>query len=187
MFKRKRSFYSIGKEQYNFDYEREKAIYSYLYGINKRLHKKVKVELQFCFYDDWKQYIQNKYRDYDSKRLMEFRRYLYHDIRSEKPINEYWKICIPIVLSEIIAELLEMLINFQNIETEGNVVIVILAILLSLLIIMLPVICSIYSLITPLWDSNTKENLLTDYKEVIDEMIGEKLLEESKRTQRKEK
>ena len=182
----KRSFSSIGKEQYNFEYEMEKAIYSYLYGINKRLHKKLKVELQFRYYDDWKRYIQNKYKAYDSKKLIEFRRYLCQDMRSEKPINEYWKICIPIVLSEIIAELLEMLINFQNIETEGNIVIVILAILLSLLIIMLPVICSIYSLITPLWDSNTKENLLTDYKEIIDELISEKLLEESKRKQRKE-
>lgn len=52
----KRTSNSIGIKQYDFDFKKEKKIYSYLHG-NKRKHKGLDDEYKFVDYSEWKKYI----------------------------------------------------------------------------------------------------------------------------------
>ena len=169
-----RSNNSIGKEQYQFDYELEKNIYSYLYGIHKKKHKKLKEEFKFQDYCEWKRYVYNKYKEYDSEKLIGFSRYLKQKISSEKPEHEYWKICIPIVLSIIVSRIPELMEGLQNIDFLKSIGSYIILILMLFVLLICPLVYCLYSLMSPLWESNTRENLLMDYKEIIDDLIEKK-------------
>ena len=104
MKKQKRTFINIGKQNYDFDINLEKDIYSYLYALRRKQNKSLDVNLKFECYREWKQYIEKKYEKFDSNRLMEFSKYLNCVLCDEKLTNSYWNICIPILLTILFNE-----------------------------------------------------------------------------------
>lgn len=112
----KRNLKSIGKQNFNFDYDLEENIYFNLcaYPLKFR-HKNLSSNLQFKSYHQWKQYIVEKYNKYDRIGLIEFEKYLNQLVRLEKPIKEYWNIIITALLSAWFAALVVALPSDDNI------------------------------------------------------------------------
>lgn len=192
MIKRKREKRisdNIGKTQFNFDIQLERGIYSYLYGIraSKNSKKFLDEQFKFCFYSDWKKYIQNKYKNYDCEKLNNFRKYLCQKIRNEKPAFEYWKMSIPVLMSVIISQLTEMIRNILNIRYSTTSFFIVATWLSVIIVMILPVIYIVYSLIAVLWDSNADKDLLEDYIEVIDILIDEKQKRKNENRKRKKR
>ena len=192
MYERKcenRTMYSIGREQFNFDLQKEKGIYGYLYGIRrteKEWRKLRKAEKFYC-YSEWKKYIWNKYKDYEIKELQDFSMYLNQRIRNEKPNKEYLSLFIPVFLSILIGKMPEMIDDLQKIDFSGVskgavlLMIVVIAILVGLIIGL------VWEIFIPIWDNNINENLFVDYKKIIDELIEYRLMKEKKQREKNKK
>lgn len=171
-----RTLDSIGKRWYNFDFYSEKNIYCYLCCVDSRKKKikKLDEKLKFVSYSQWKQYICNKYENYDKDELEEFSRYLNQRIRNIKPGREYLNIILPcfitLAFTISIDKILDLNLNTTSISNLGSVIIIIF---LSILFII-----SMFSIIRntflPIKENSGDTNLLIDYKEIIDEMISVK-------------
>lgn len=184
----KRTAYSIGKEQFNFDFELEKNIYSHVYGILPRKYKKLKEKYEFENYSEWKEYVQNKHKDDSSEKLSDFGRYLQQMNENEEPTSSYWNICIPIFMSLIITNIPEMIKDFQEIDFSGmSILFIIICVLIICALITPLIIYLLYNILLPLWECNLRKNLLRDYREIIDVMIKNKIKEEKKLDKKKNK
>lgn len=171
-----RSLQEIGKRWYGFDFELEKVIYCYICckRIKKKKIRKLDKELKFVSYHQWKQYVWNRYENFDKNTLIEFGRYLNQQIRNIKPIGEYLNIIATAVLTLILTKIVDIFlgvkIDFSGISVWG---VFIIFSFIELIIILLSLFLFI-EMIYPILDNNTNENLLKDYKEIIDEIISEK-------------
>lgn len=86
-------------------------------------------DLRFETYQQWKQYVCNKFINYRTEELMEFSRYLNYEKRSTRPM------------------LFILLLSF-----------------------------SIIKMMYPIFDNNIDENFYADYKEIIDDVIKERVV-----------
>ncbi len=172
--KSRRTLEDIGKRWYGFDLKVEKKIYNYVCCVRiKRIGFSVLDEkLKFVSYHQWSQYVRNKYEFFDKDKLIEFSRYLNQRIRNIKPSHEYWSIMASIVMTLTVTKLVEgilsMRMDFKDIPFWGTIVVLLffeIFIVVSLLFI-------INQTLHPILDNNLEENLLRDYKEIIDEMIN---------------
>ena len=155
----------------------------------------MKEESKFCCYSDWKKYVNEKYSEYSSKELMDFSRFLNQGIRRSKPDREYWKMCIPIVISFIFTNFIQMIIqasleiqeaDFSNMQFSGIAGYLGVGLLL-LVILIICLVYAFYRVLYPLWDSNMEKNLFIDYKEIIEQMMEEKLKKEKKQIKNNDK
>lgn len=169
--KNKRSLNVIGKRKYDFDITLEKQIYSCLccsYGA-KKAFKKLDNEFKFNSYQQWKQYICNKYEHYSREDLIEFSRYLNQKIRDIKPIYEIWDLFFPVILTVIMTYGIDKLFKF---EFSGLPFLTFLIMKLFLIIIfVIPLLLLIRQILLPMFDNSLEENFLHDCKEIIDEII----------------
>ncbi|MCM1082065.1 MAG: hypothetical protein NC428_01170 [Clostridium sp.] len=167
----KRTFDCIGKEFYNFDYNQEKIIYKYV--CYKRLKKKqlkcIKNNQRFDSYLQWKQYICNNYKDYSKSKLINFSRYLNQRVKNLKPNKEYNNILITVCLTWFVTATLNALVS-----GEGDSGLSGWATLIYWILVIISIILIIYIMIEPIFNNNIEEDLLTDYKEIIDEMLKDK-------------
>ena len=162
----------IGKRRYDFDLELELMIYRYLccHRIKKRVLKKMDYNYKFGSYKQWKQYIQSKYEKYSLDELREFSRYLNLKIREIKPLQQYWILMIPIVITLFFSQLIQFFTK-KYVEYAydyyAQIILFLYAILLGfvILIMLKPLLLSIFA-------EDFEMNFLKDYKEIIDEMIN---------------
>lgn len=180
MKNQKRTFNNIGKQNYDFDINLEKDIYSYLYALRRKQNKSLDEKVKFERYREWKQYIEKKYENFDSNRLMEFSKYLNCALGDEKSTNSYWTICIPIILTILFTKMLEMINELNAIEFDGEVIYAIVFIIIVLIFILVSTIYMLCKIVTPLFEGNIRETMLLNYKEIIDCMYGQKRAEEQK-------
>lgn len=170
-----KNFKNLGKSRYNFEFELEKIIYSNLclLRVKKKELKKIVNMLEFNTYFEWKQYIFNKYKNYDKEYLLEFSRYLNQGIRNIQPGREYLDMFIPFILTFSITELLRQLFEINNIlsDISGKSSVICLLILIFWLTSFFYI---IWSTLMPIWNNNIEENMFIDYKEIIDELIEQK-------------
>lgn len=178
MKKQKRTFINIGKQNYDFDMSLEKDIYSYLYALRRKQNKLL--DVKFECYREWKQYIEKKYEKFDSNRLMEFSKYLNCALDDEKITNSYWNICIPILLTILFTKMPEMINELYTFKFEGNALFALVFIIIVLIFILVSTIYMLCKIVTPLFESNIKETMLLNYKEIIDCMYVQKREEEQK-------
>ena len=167
-----RSIKKVGKENYNFDFELEKGIYYYLccVPIKKKESKKIKEELQFESYREWKNYIWNKYCDYSDEGLFEFSRYLNQCIRNIEPNHEFSNIMISIIPAISFTKLVEVLFTNKNDFIGSSKLVIFVVILIMIGALAVYMFFVVWNIITPLWKYNREENFLKDYKEIIDDM-----------------
>ena len=181
--KLKRNENNIGKDNFEFDYEKEKNKYCYLWGIKtyKKGIRKLADNEKFEYYSEWSQYIIGKYNGYSLEMLNEFSRYLGQRVKNLKPYIEAWNIMIPIMITLLITVIFNLLVDITTTEPETKIALTVssfFCLVIGFVIIFVIVFVIYFKLLldvtTPLWDNNTEENLLTDYKEVIDNLIKDK-------------
>ena len=168
----KRSLNTIGENFYHFNYKQEELIYKY--SCYKRLKKKelksIKNNQRFDSYLQWKQYIYNKYKDYPKSKLVNFSRYLNQRIKNSKPNKEFTRILITVYLTWFITEILNILVSGEE-DLSGLPV---WGTITYWIVVLISIFCIVYTTTDPIYDDNIEENLLTDYKEIIDEMLNNK-------------
>ncbi len=181
--KQKRNVNTIGKDNYGFDYLKEKEIYCYLCGINNKEKKKqeLKDDEKMNTYSEWEQYICKKYDKYPIKKLKEFSRYLNQRIGNLEPSQNYLNIATPILMTLVVTEAFNFLINLAIIKPEEHIELSILNVILflSLFLLLCLIVIFIFTflvikVINPIWENHTEEKMLEDYKEIIDGMIEDK-------------
>lgn len=156
---------------YKFDADYETKIYKYLCckRLNKKVVKKMNDGIKFITYHQWKNYIQDKYKDLNKLELMEFSHFLNQKIRNLKPGYEYWKIIVPIIITLMVEELFSTLIDISQIKINT-----VFELCIELIIIIFVMIIGFQIFINttkPIWDVTDKIDFYSDYKEIIDKMI----------------
>lgn len=58
----------------------------------------------------------------------------------------------------------------QGLQIWGNIILC----FIIMMFILLPIIFVIWNTIMPIWDANIEDNMLTDYREIIESMIKDK-------------
>ena len=170
-----RALNDIGKVTYNFELDLETSIYRYIcYKHVKKREKKRIEEYKFYLYSEWRDYIHQKYENYDLKKLIEFSRYLNLRTRNIKPWNDYWTIITSICLTLFFSEIYKVLIDIFINKSDTNIVSYVIMCFVIGIILYAGMIIVIWQTITPILNDSTKENMLIDYKEIIDDMIKEK-------------
>ncbi len=171
-----KSLKEIGKRWYDFDFVLERTIYCYLCCSRekKRKIRKMDEKLKFESYQQWKKYIWDKYEGFDKDKLYEFSRYLNQRIRNIRPNREYWSIVATVLLTLAITKIVDVYLNSQiNFKDIPAIVVVLLLPVLVVLSLVIIMIQTFY----PMFDTNIDENLLKDYKEIIDEIVKAKIEE----------
>lgn len=167
--KQRRNIKSIGIEQYNFDFAREKNIYCYVCcsRLKKKELRTINSQYKFESYLDWERYVQNKYKNCSDDQLKQFSRYLNQNIRNVKPGKEYINICFPVIVTLAFSKYLEYVGVF---EWNSNILLVFIYVVIMFALLLFIMILLSY-ILTPLLDNNIVENMFKDYKEIIDDMI----------------
>ena len=172
--KNNKTLAQIGTEKYKFDFYSEQIIYKDLccLRLNWREKRKLSKLQKYYRYRDWKNYIEKKYKAAGKEALIEFSRYLNQQLRNREISRDYWKLAIPVVftisVTEVLSKLLPILYDmYGEYGNFVNVIVVSLAIVLFMIFIMFV----IWNTMEPMWESNTEKNFLSDYKEIIDELI----------------
>lgn len=161
----------IGKRWYDFDYKLERVIYCYLCCCKIRVKhfardlRKLDEGLKFESYQEWKQYVCNKYQNYRTEELSEFSRYLNQRIRNKSPFNESLNILCTAVIALVLTKVFEMFIfNYEELYMKFIGFI-------SYIVLAWPLAYGVVRILYPIFDSNVEKNFFADYKEIIDEMI----------------
>lgn len=168
-----RTLNEIGNRKYDFDYIKEKQIYFYLCRLRQKRKNETELEEQYRFgsYREWKRYIQNEYSRFDREELMEFSRYLNQRIRNTKPAQEYIKLVIPAIISWVIIDFFGLILQDGKLTKFESVHEAIIYFATILLVGVCSVIVAFIKMSNDIWDQSMEENLCTDYKEIIDEMV----------------
>lgn len=171
-----KSLEEIGIRWYKFDFKSEREIYCYLCCCHEKKKKlqKLDKELKFVSYRQWKQYIWNRYEYFDKDMLIEFSRYLNLRVRNIMPSREFWNIIATITLTFIFTKFMNMILNAKMDFNEVSAWSAIVFIFLLELSTTLALVFIFNQVFSPILDNNVDENLLKDYKEIIDEIINDK-------------
>ncbi|MBR5596651.1 MAG: hypothetical protein IKW30_04500 [Lachnospiraceae bacterium] len=192
--KQKRNIFTIGKENFEFDYSKEKKIYSFLWGlkISKKEEKELLDNEKMNTHAEWSSYINNKYKDCSDEKLKEFSKFLSQRIKTLKPHIEISNITVPIMITLIIDSIFELLTDLAITDSTENIVLsastfwgMFIVLFIALLVLLFVFVMLISNVISPFWDNNTEELLITDYKEVIDNLIKDKV--ENKKSEKRKK
>lgn len=189
LFKRKKKYLrnvkEIGKRKYDFDISLEKDIYNYLscYKMRRKVLDNLKDELRFDSYHKWRQYIREKYKDYDMDKLMEFSRYLNRELRGVKTGKAYWTMVIPVMLTLIITQISEWILelNFNVSEeplnlAEDQVEFILIKIIAFVIVLAMGFggyFLFLKKCLEPIFENDNEKWFLMDYKEVVDGIIEE--------------
>lgn len=169
----KKDIKKIGKDKYKFDYEKELLVYKYVCckRIKKRELEKLTNNQKFDCYLYWKQSICERYKDYNYEELLNFSRYLNQRIRNEVPNKEYSRIYIPVILSLGITSIYNVIVNTKFDLFDCSTCIKIGIAIIYVLLITVSLFFVVWFTYNPLYENNDEENLLIDYKEIIDEIL----------------
>ncbi len=172
---KKRTLNNIGKKFYNFNFGYEKNIYRYVcYKQVKRKEQQKIEQFKFNSYKEWNNYVLKKYEDYELDELKEFSRYLNLIIRNNKPWQEYLRLITSICLTLFFTETFNEVISVWVEKNNSNIIFSMIIWLISMFIVCFGVFIVMWQTIMPLLNDSIEENMLIDYKEIVDDMIKEK-------------
>lgn len=160
-------------KKYQFDIEEELKIYSYLWNQQKGEKATIDSAKQFDTYRQWKSYVENKYCECDKDELIEISRYLNQKLRDRNPERQYNGIVIPIIVALVVDKMYDLFLEITNIaETIPNPFISGCAVVITLAILLVISVPILSKFLLSFWQDELKTNLLTDYKEIVDEKIN---------------
>lgn len=179
--KERRTLDNRGWKEFKFDFQGEKNIYLYLWRIKLRKKKVMKLEgkLKFDKYENWKQYVRKQHIGDGIDKLEEFSRFLNQKLRNLNPNQEYWNTFIPIMATLVIEEGFDMLFEKQEEFVKLGFWVGLISQIIFTLIVIISMVVFILKVVMPIWDNNTDRDFLEDYKEIIDEILEEKIGNES--------
>lgn len=143
------------------------------YTYEKKVSRRLDDNFKFRAYQRWKRYVCDKYDDFNHEQLIEFSRYLNLLIRNKKPVIAYWKIIIPVILTVFLTKLFDMAFTV-NVDLSHNIFVLMAECIFFTIVFIGEIFIIVVLCITPLFRDDSDENMLKDYKEIIDEMILEK-------------
>lgn len=158
----------LSNDNFLFDEGRELDIYRYLCGGKKKIS-----DCLFKRYNDWKNYITNKYKNYKAQQLTEFSRFLNLQIRKSKVLNPiiimYFSPIISYYITYLISnwgdKVTQKQADSMNSQLAAGVSIVLgVCVLVGVVFVAY----KIYS------QESMKNEFYEDYKEIIDEIIEKK-------------
>ncbi|MDE6750265.1 MAG: hypothetical protein K2K21_14570 [Lachnospiraceae bacterium] len=172
----KKDFGKIGKRWHNFDLKSEKKIYCYLWFVRNGILKPQRLDndLKFESYQQWKKYVNNKYENFNVGELIEFSRYLNQSLRIIKPTQEYMMIIMTALMTLSLSKLIDFFVN-RNIELSNIMLENIIRTVIYSIVFILSIFFFVIPTFMPILKNDTEKNFLSDYKEIIDEMISEKM------------
>ncbi|MBP3505964.1 MAG: hypothetical protein J6K43_06135 [Lachnospiraceae bacterium] len=152
-------------KNFNFNVSQEKVIYRYVCREKIEYFRKRDLVYKFDTYMEWKNYVRNKYMAYNEKSLMEFSRYLNYQLRRQPDINGVFALCL--------APLYTWVINFYfEIQTANISKIVFVIIIIPWVLLLCWMLKETINMST---GDKMNRAFYEDYKEIIDELILEKL------------
>lgn len=165
----------LGKERFNFDYKDELIKYKYLCGVKIKRREYVRC-VKNCFpysYQQWKDYIVKKYSIYSKSQLEEFSRYLELGVRDNNMARELQGIVFAALLSSMFAILFgNIILPFAEVV---NSIWGLLALIIILFVLVIPeILLFIYVVYKPIRNRNLEEEMYSDYRKIINEIIKEK-------------
>ena len=170
--KRKSFIKANGIKNYGFDFDKEFNKYLFLCGekIKKSQWKKLDDNDKFYTYEEWETSIKNKYTVYSMKALEQFYKYLNHCQRKIQPHKEFINTYVSALFAFIIGFGVNTLSGIDIIDEQ-----VIARIWLVFIIIIFSFVIKIG--IRLFTNKNITYDFYSDYKEIIDNIIKEKLNE----------
>ena len=172
----KRTLKDIGKNSFNFDYIKERDIYSYLWCNNLvRRWKKPEKEFRFESYKEWKAYVVSKYDKYNRDSLVEFRKLLSQSKKNNESNRTYLGYCLPAVLALVLSKSIDMLMNVDIRAMElvnwSDIISWLAAYLVVVIMVMIPVAFFLFIIIFPIVKYDLEDNMYDDYMKILDEII----------------
>lgn len=174
----KRTLYMIGKEMYDFDMSEEIEIYFYVCcqkNMNKK--EKIKEEYKFNSYLSWRNYIIQKYKDWDIDRLINFSRFLNQLKRNKKAHLSICNMMLPVLFTIFLSSCFSFILNldFKDVIVRNYIEFIILGIIIFVLIIFALFILAymVKEIIEPVYSFDMEGNFYADYKEIVDDIIKE--------------
>lgn len=182
MCKKNKNEANFNNIKFAFDMQKEKIIYKNLsfYNLSRSEKKKLSANMKFDSYMMWKNYIREKYSEHSVEYLEEFTRYLNHKIRRSNSFNSYWGLLIPVMITLLLNKFTEIYVDAMNIkfnygpEPLKDMLIVWLFYIVITVVVFTTAFALIKQIINPTIDNEIENNLLIDYKEIIEEIIDEK-------------
>lgn len=170
--KRKRCVAKKGKDDFNFDFEKELSIYCFTRGekISRKKWKKVEKEKSYNTYMEWKDYIQTKYCEFSLNKLVEFRYYLDYVKRRNQAIPDFTNPYISAFLAAVISYMFSF--STSNVTETVFGVQKFPSKVIGFILICVVFLACVKKTANIFLDNRIEESFCSDYKDVIDEMIG---------------
>lgn len=156
------------ENNFNFNLDKEKAIYSYLCGerLNRKQKKILNDSIRFGRYSDWRKYQFGNYSKYSKESLIEFDKVLNLYLRDINQNKNIYQIFISSFISVILSRFFTEYVNMSN---ENIISMIVWNVSLPFLIAMLLVLAY-----KSLYDETRYIPFFEDMKEVIEEIINQK-------------
>lgn len=153
------------RKVFDFNISQEKVIYKYVCREKIEHFRKKDLIYKFDTYAQWKNYVRNKYEPYNAESLMEFSRYLNYQIRRQPDLNGVFALCM--------APLYTWIINFYfEVQVSNRLGIILVIIIIPWFLLLVWMVKESLNMSS---GDNMKRAFYEDYKEIIDELISEKL------------
>lgn len=165
-----------GLEDFDFDYRKELSIYYFVKGerLSRGRMKLVDGEKKFNTHEEWKNYIKKKYNRLSVNELEEFRKYIQHVKRRRQPVldfsSSYFSSILSVFGSYLVTE------KFVDVKPETEKIIAFIAYVILFMVIFITIACLLKACISSLTADGVENGFFTDYQEVMDEMINEKVV-----------
>lgn len=178
--KRKSFIKANGIKNYGFNFKKEFNKYLFLCGerIKKSQWKKLDDNDKFYTYEQWETSIKTKYSVYSIKALEQFYKYLNHCQRKVQPdkefINPYISALFTLIMTFFVTVLCAKTISEEqfSLDCEFLIKFVLLLIIVSVILSLV-----IKLGIKSFTNKSIEYDFYSDYKEIIDNIIKEKLNE----------
>lgn len=170
-------------------FENEFIVYEYLCdAISKRKKRKLKIELKFRYYSDWKSYVKDNNRKRKCVELTELSRYLNHQERSVGMNNNSLYILLIPFLVSLFSNIIWNYFNtiqyfpaddlielFSLIPIINVIKYPMILFTIGTLIMLIPMILMFYLILSmeTVKKSELRKSFYKDYKEIVDELISE--------------
>ena len=171
----------IGKQIYEFDRNEELFVYKYLngFGMSKKEWKKYKKGNFPNSFIEWEQRIKKKYRSYENNKLRNFLAYLDACIIQVDVLEQLNNIVFAALASTAFTVICNLLVKFDS--TNAGEMAYIIYMLIMIIIVVPGIFVIINSIYRPVQMKKMHNKLYTKYKEIIEEIIQEKEVQDKKK------
>lgn len=156
------------KENFRFNLNKEKAIYSYLCGerLNKKQKKLLDDNIRFSRYMDWRKYQFDKYNKYNKEGLIEFEKTLNLYLRNTNQDKNIYQIFISSFVSVIFSRFIS-----EYVQSSSESILSIIIWNMSIPVFVTALLLCAYK---TFWDETKYIPFFEDMKKIITEIIEQK-------------